>query len=351
MKKRQKYPFILNPNPIIQKIFTGLPESIKRTNRKYFNIVKNENDKIFTQYFSIIPKEKFSQKFQNIRNILDFENDKIKVKYNGKENIILDELNEGKEETLINGKIVSGYKLLKQLNFKEIDLPKYTIKLSKKVLHYKFKKFIIFLSSKLNNLSIYMSEIIDNYKKPNNSYYFPSSHELFFAIKSKNLKLAENILDNNKHIVLDFDYFQMTALHIAAKYNFYQIIPKLFEYGSHMNDINYIGDTPLLISIKHKSMTSTIFLLLYLASPFIKDKRGFDALYYSKYDFKLNKILKKINLLHYICILGKTKNKIEYIQKHFSEYIIDEYRNDLENDAYNIIYEKLEFYKRKNKNN
>ena len=118
-----------------------------------------------------------------------------------------------------------------------------------------------------------------------------------------------------------------------------------------MNDTNYIGDTPLLISIKHKFMTSVIFLLLYLASPFVKDKRGFDVLHYSKYDFRLNNILKKIIKLHYMSMLGKTKNKLEFIQRKFSRYIINEYKNDLENDAYIIISEKVEFFKRKNVNN
>jgi ankyrin repeat protein len=223
--------------------------------------------------------------------------------------------------------------------------------MDRKALNTKLKKFIIFLSSKLSNISIFFSEVIENYHKPKHSYYFPNSHDLFFAIKSKNLKLAEKLLDAEKYLVLDFDYFKMTALHLAAKYNFYQIIPKLFEYGSHMDDKNYIGDTPLLISVKHKYMMSTIFLLLYMASPFIKDKEGLNALYYSKFDFKLNIILKKIISLHYVSILGKTKNKIEFIQKEFSNYIINEYKNDLEVDAFNMINGRLEFYKRTNKNN
>ena len=210
---------------------------------------------------------------------------------------------------------------------------------------------MIFLSSKLSNISIFISEVIEKYQKPRHSYYFPNSHDLFFAIKSKNIKLVDKLLDSEKYLVLDFDYFKMTALHLAAKYNFYQIIPKLFEFGSHMNDKNYIGDTPLLISIKHKFMMSTIFLLLYMASPFTKDKEGFNALYYAKYDFKLNNILKKIISLHYISILGKTKNKIEFIQKEFSDYIINEYKNDLEVDAYNMISGRIEFFKRSNKNN
>ena len=117
-----------------------------------------------------------------------------------------------------------------------------------------------------------------------------------------------------------------------------------------MNDINYIGDTPLLISIKHHYMTGSIFLLPYNDSSFVKDKNGLDAIYYTKNDFKLNNILKKIISLHYLSCFKKAKNKIQFIQKEFSEYIIGEYKNDLESDAYDIINEKLEFFKRSTKN-
>ena len=354
MKIRQKYPFILNQNPLLTKKFIDLPRNIKRTNKKIFDVLKNENDKIFNQYFSIIAKEKFSKKFQNIGNIFDFDKDNSIHQQNNKENLILNniEFNEGEnDDSLINEKIISGYKLLQELARKENKIMKYTKKLSKKALYYKFKKSLIFICSKLKNISIYLNEVIEKYKKPKHCYYFPHSHELFFAIKSRNVKLTEDILNNNKNIVLDYDYFGMTALHLAAKYNFYHIIPKLYEYGSHMDDINYIGDTALLISIKHNYITSTIFLLLCLASPFIKDKRGFNAIHYCKNDFKLNNIMKKICTLHYMSILGKTKNRIEFIQKGFSDYIMGEYSSDLEVDAYNIINEKNEFFKRKNKNN
>ena len=351
MNIRRKYPFILNQNPLLPKKFDDLPRNIKKTNRKYFNIVQNENDKLFAQYFCIISKEKFSKKFQNIGNLMDFKNI-YKQKNKNKEDMILKELIEKeKNNTLINDNIVSGYKLLKEISIKNNGFTKNKVRMDRKALNTKLKKFIIFLSSKLSNISIFFSEVIENYHKPKHSYYFPNSHDLFFAIKSKNLKLAEKLLDAEKYLVLDFDYFKMTALHLAAKYNFYQIIPKLFEYGSHMDDKNYIGDTPLLISVKHKYMMSTIFLLLYMASPFIKDKEGLNALYYSKFDFKLNIILKKIISLHYVSILGKTKNKIEFIQKEFSNYIINEYKNDLEVDAFNMINGRLEFYKRTNKNN
>ena len=352
MKLRQKYPFILHPHPLMEKKFIDLPKNIKRNNKKYFDIVKNENNKMFNQYFSVIAKEKFSKKFQNIGNLFDFKNFyKQKNKNETFESDIVELEENENTDSLINEKIVSGYVLLKELKNKEYNNIKSKRKLTKKSLFNKFKRSFIFLSSKLSNISIFMNEIIEQYRKPKNSYFFPYSHDLFFAIKAHNITLSEKILNSHKHIVLDFDYFGMTALHLAAKYNFYQIIPKLFEYGTHMDDINYIGDTPLLISIKHNFFTSTLFLLLYSASPFIKDKDGKNAIDYSKKDFKLNNIMKKICLLHYVSCFRKTKNKIEFIQKEFGEYILCEYKNDLENEAYNIIHEKLEFFKRKSNNN
>ena len=305
MSIRKKYPFVLNPNPITPSIFIDLPKNIKRENKKNYTILKNENEKLFQQFFSIIPKEKFSKKFQNVGNAFK------------------------QKENNINNK-------------------KKAIKLSKKSFYNKFKKYIIYLASKISNISIYITEVIKNYKKPKNSYFYPNSHDLFFAIKSNNIKLAEQILDSGKHLVLDFDCFGMTSLHWAAKYNCYQIIPKLVEYGSHIDAINYIGDTPLLISIKHNFIEATVFLLLYSASPFIKDIRGFNSIHYSKNDFKMNIIFKKVVSLHYTSILGKTKNKFEFISTRFSEYILNDYKNDLESEAYNLINSKYEFFKRKN---
>ena len=105
-------------------------------------------------------------------------------------------------------------------------------------------------------MTVYLGEILTNYKKPKNCYGFQATHDLFFAIKTKNFKLTNIILDKYKYIVLDYDYFEMTALHWAAKYNFYQIIPKIIEYGSLVDNKNYIGDTPLLVSVKHKFMVN-----------------------------------------------------------------------------------------------
>ena len=153
MKVRMKYPFILKQNPLLPKKFIDLPKNIKRTNKIYFDIVKNENDKLFSQYFSIVSKEKFSKKFQNIGNPLDFE--KIYEQNNiNDENTIFKEKNDNEViyNSLINEKIVSGYRLLKEIKIKKNDILKIKAKLTKKNLFRKFKKALIFLSSKLSNI-------------------------------------------------------------------------------------------------------------------------------------------------------------------------------------------------------
>lgn len=356
IKYRKNYPFIINPNPLIPKEFNGLPPHVIKINHKYESILKKENEKVFRQYFSIIGKEKFSKKFQNIVNKYEIE-EKSEKKSKNKEikerNSILKE-NEQESgnsvNSLVNENIISGTKLLKEIKNEESKQYNILIKTNKKILFNKFKKIILLIHNKLKTMSVYLGEIIATYRIPKMCYGFFATHDLFFAIKTKNYTLANNILDKHKYIVLDYDYFNMTALHWAAKYNFYQIIPKILEYGSFIDKKNYIGDTPLLISVKHKYMETTIFLLLNMASPFEKDNKGLNINDYSHNEFKLKSTIKKIISLHYISFFKPTKKKYEYITREFVEYIVDEYKGDLELEAYNMIKEKFEYYKRKYKN-
>jgi len=348
IKNRRKYPFILNPKPLKPTKFKDLPSSVLKMNNKFVNLLRIENEKVFTHFFSIIEKEKFSKKFQNIMSIFDI---KDKTKKNIKK--VDKKYEEGKSssDSLINEDIISGKKLLNEIKKEEKKKKIKTKKIEKKILFYKIKKCIILLNSQIQMMSVYLNEIISNYKIPNHSYSSPSTHKLIFAIKSKNEKLVNEILDNNKNIVLDYDYFNMTALHWAAKYNFYQIIPKLIKYGAQVDAFNYIGDTPLLISARHKFIESAVFLLLYLASPFTKDNEGLSILDYCKEDYRITNIFKKIISLHYVSFFHPTKNRYDIIQTKFIEYIIVENRNDLKLGAYNLIKEKLDYYIRKKNNN
>ena len=352
IKNMRKYPFVVNPNPLITTKFTDLPSTVKNMNKKYAIILKRENEKLFSHYFSIISKEKFSKKYQNIANLYDIKDksDKKKKKKKKESNKNEKDINSEEEsqdsDSFINEKIISGKTLVNEIKY--LIQKGVTKKIKKKLIYYKFKKFMILLNSKLEMMPVYLDEIIKYYKVPNHSYGFPATHELLFSIKTKNLKMVNKLLDKYKYLVLDYDYFSMTPLHWAVKYNFYQIIPKLVGYGSNVNAKNYIGETPLLIGVKRKFMESVVFLLIYIASPFIKDNKGFGIFDYSKSEFRMKAIFKKIIFLHYASMLGPTKNIYEYIQSKFIEYVFNENKNDLEIEAFNMIKERLEYYKRKN---
>ena len=350
LKNIGKYPFVVNPKPLTLIKFTDLPLTVRNTNTKFANILKMENGKLFSHYFSIIKKEKFSKKYQNISNLYDIKD--IKSKKEKKECCKNNEDINSEEESLdddslINNKIISGRKLLNEIKYHmQKNVPK---KVNKKLLYKKIKRFMLLLNSQLDMMSVYLEEIIKYYKVPKFSYGFSATHELLFSIKTKNLKMVNALLDKYKYLVLDYDYFYMTALHWTVKYNFYQIIPKLVGYGSNVNAKNYIGETPLLIGVKRKFIESVVFLLIYIASPFTKDSKGLGILDYSKSEYKMKIIFKKIISLHYQSIFCPTKNIYEYIQSKFIEYIVDENKNDLEPEAFNMINERLEYYKRKKK--
>ena len=70
-------------------------------------------------------------------------------------------------------------------------------------------------------------------------------------------------------MVISLDYFDMTPLHYAAKYNFYQIIPHLMHYGAYVDAKNSFGTTPLILCIQRNLHESIILLFLYMANPFI----------------------------------------------------------------------------------
>ena len=333
---KKKYPLMIDPKPIRPQIFTNLPLNLRQLNKQNMLLLRNETNKAFTQYFK---ENKFSKKFQNIFNTMD--NTEICKHNETKKNL---------DNLIINNDIISGNFILKEVSQKEEKhniIEKNTK--GKKYIYDKIKKSIISLYLKFINMNVPLDEILKNYVTPKNSFYFGFTKDLFFAIKTKNILLFNSIINSNKFLVLDFDYYQMTALHFAAKYNFYKIIPKLIEYGSSIDKKNYINDTPLLISVKHKYLESTVILLFYLASPFEKDFDGLNSFDHSKNDDKLEYIFKGIDKIYIVSLFKSSFEKYEFLQKEIANYFINEYKNDLEPDALEILKAKMEYYENKNK--
>ena len=200
----------------------------------------------------------------------------------------------------------------------------------------KLKKIIIRNAEYIKRLNVTYEEMIYKYKISPIAFHHFKTEELILAIRNKNYELSCDILDNYKYIVLDFDYFNFTPLHWAVKINFYQIIPKLISYGAPINEQNFIGETPLHISACKNYYESTVLLLVYLASPFIKDKynrRPIDC----TQDLQLIFIFNKIIELHLKYLILKQKHFYDNIQKDFIDFISNEFSNQLNPEILDLI--------------
>ena len=319
-----KYHFVMNTHLINLVDKNNLPEEIKilNFNKNALNVLRRENEKLFSKFRSIVPISKFSEKFRDpLNNSFDRE---------------LEQERKIKEKNNIKKDILPGIKLLKEMDF-EIEKRKIIKKILKgKPLMHKIKKIIIRNVEYIKRLNVSYEEIIYKYKIYPNPFHFSKTEELILAIRNKNYDLCCDILDNFKYIVLDYDYFNFTPLHWAAKVNFYQIIPKLISYGSSVNEQNFMGETPLHISAQKTYYESTALLLIYLASPFIKNKNNRKPIDCTK-DVQLIYIFKKIMELHLKYLISKQKYFFDNVQKDFIDFVSVEFSNQLNPEALALI--------------
>ena len=317
-----KYHFVMNNYLLKINNNKDIPSEIKEINKNNFNSLKRENQKLFPFFKSIIPINKFSEKYRDpLNNSLDKE---------------IEEERKVKEKTYIKQDILPGVKLLKEM---EIEIKKRTVEkkvLKGKSLMNKLKKIIIRNAQYIKRLNVTYEEMIYKYKISPIAFHHFKTEELILAIRNKNYELSCDILDNYKYIVLDYDYFHLTPLHWAVKNNFYQIIPKLIAYGSYINEKNSIGETPLHITARKKYYESTILLLIYLASPFIKNSNNKKPSECTK-DLQLSFIFKTIIEIHLKYLILKQKHFYDNVQKDFIDFVIVEFSTQLNPEFLDLI--------------
>ena len=321
-KIMSKYQFVMNTNLIKLDDPNHFPEEIANFNRSTLNILRKENDKLFSQFRSIVPMNKFSEKYRDpLNNSFDKELEKerkIKEKNNVKEDIL------------------PGIKLLKEIDIEIAKMKKKKKVLKGKALMHKIKTIIIRKAQYIKLLNVSLEEILTKYKRSPTSFSCFKTEELILAIRNKNYDICCEILDNYKPIVLDFDYFHLTPLHWAVKSNYFQIIPKLISYGASVNEQNFLGETPLHISASKNYYESTVLLLIYLASPFINDnynRMPFDR----TNDLQLIYMFKKIVELHLKYTFMRQKFFYHNVQKNFVDFIFMEFSSQLNSDVLSLI--------------
>jgi hypothetical protein len=328
---RTKYVFKYNPFFKIEE-FKDLPEKIKILNQNNLNSIKKDTNKYFGQSFCLIKKENFSSKYRNPllnNNLLDEDKDKIE-KYKK-----------------INENIIPGMNIIKELDCQRSDLEnlyKPKKKINKKRLLSKIKSTIIRNSNYIKHLSISALELLDinknNQRKDKDIMEFEieeiKTTELIKAIKAESITLVDELIKKNKEIISNCDVFQFTPLHWAAKKGFYLAIPKLISYGAQVNAQNFLGETPLHISVKRNNYECTVLLLIFLASPFIKDNKGRNPFEYSD-DYQMKILYEKITKLYYNNAFTKNSLFYEKIQSQFIWFIKNEFSNQIKKEALIIV--------------
>lgn len=328
---RTKYVFKYNPYFEIEE-FKDLPEKIKKMNQNNLNIIKKDTNKYFGQSFNLFKKDNFSSKYRNPllnNNLIDENREEIENYKKIKENIL------------------PGMNILKEINFKTTDLENAFIpkkKIDKKRLLSKIKSTIIKNSNYIKHLSVSALELLDininsNRKDKDIMEYEDEDRkttELIKAIKTNDKVLVDEIIKKYKLILSNNDVFQFTPLHWAAKKGFYLIIPKLISYGAQVNAKNFLGETPLHISVKKNYYECTVLLLIFLASPFIKDNKGMNPFDYSD-DYQMKIIYEKITKLYYNNTFTKNSLFYEKIQCQFISFIKNEFSTQLKKDALIIV--------------
>ena len=348
---RKIYQFSIDPFSIkkLEKI-EDINEEIKRSNAKYMKLLKKENKRIFNSSICIVDKNKFSKEYQNPftspfdKKIYKINYDILKHEEEINKNFIKEEAFNANKKLIKDMEVEIKKRAIKKkvyigiLNRKKIDY-----KNNKKALYEKIKSSIIKLSKYIKNLYVTLPEILNQYKIYKTCFSYKQTKEIIRDIKIKNLNACTKLLDNHKYIVLDFDFYYLTPLHWASKENFFEIIPNLVQYGAVVNFQNFIGDTPLHIGVKNNFYECVVLLLVNFASPFIKDKDGKIPLDNTN-DFRMRLVLERIMKIYYESFFLKYSNQLEFIQKSFIIFIVEEFSSEINKHTLHYFKEKQQKY-------
>ena len=339
-QNRKLYKFIVDTNSYGKDDeLKKLSEKLKEKEKKFEKILEMENNKLFTDVYSIVDRIRFKKKYQNpfIYDKRAFK-ENIKDEYNNIINseVLKDHLQLLKEmKAQLRGENENKRKKIIYNGFKEINIEKLN---NKKVLLEKFKNLIIriYLFFKQRNITI---DIFKNYRSIKQSFTYKLTKSLIDSIKLKNYNLCCEIIEKNKNLVFDYDYFYLTPLHWAVKKNFYEFIIKLLNCGSIVDSLNFSGDSPLHIAVKNNFYDSACILLYYCASPFLKDINGKKPIELSN-NFDMKNLLEKTMKIHYISYFQRTINKQKFIKNRLWIFFNEEFKDKISEFTFDYFKEK-----------
>lgn len=83
-------------------------------------------------------------------------------------------------------------------------------------------------------------------KKP---YQRKMSNEFIHAVKLNQMDRVNELLEYNRYLVFDFDFYNMTALHWACKKGLVEMVELLIKNHADVDAVDILHRTPLYLAI------------------------------------------------------------------------------------------------------
>ena len=135
------------------------------------------------------------------------------------------------------------------------------------------KQKLLICLTKLAKLKLRLQDMTKVSAKP---FERKGSIVFFYAVKERNLIKIEELLKYNQLYVFDIDNIHQTALHLACKKGYLDIVKLLLRNGAEVNAFDLFYRTPLYFAIKYGEIDIVRYLLYFQAYPFSSNKCNFE---------------------------------------------------------------------------
>ncbi|TNV70647.1 hypothetical protein FGO68_gene6482 [Halteria grandinella] len=89
-------------------------------------------------------------------------------------------------------------------------------------------------------------------KKP---YQRPLSNDFIHAVKLNQMEKVTILLEKNRYLVFDFDFYNMTGLHWACKKGLVEMAELLIKNHADVDAVDILHRTPLYLAIQGEHLT------------------------------------------------------------------------------------------------
>ena len=215
---------------------------------------------------------------------------------------------------------ISPYININAYSLKE-DVNTHITRIKTKIIHkqkkdklLKWKRSLISAAIHFKRLGVGLSDFFAKANVHFQAYSHNNSKLLFKAVKEGNHEMMTSLINENKYLLHDFDYFNQTVLHWMAKRNRYDMISFAVKHGGNVNKEDYVGRTPLHVGCAMNNVEAVMILLYEFANPFAKDKNG-----HMPNDLTEDKVIldmfRRVTLLYFYHSMGKVKKAEENIRR------------------------------------